>query len=98
MAATRHDSRPRFKCVLFLALWVLAWTPAPALAYIDPASGGMLFQALAIVFASISGAFLFFSRQIRTFVASMRRRLRGLGLGNSTPGDDPVADDPAEGV
>jgi hypothetical protein len=49
----------------------------PALAYIDPSTGGMLFQILAVAFASLSAILLIFSRQIRTFVARLRRLLRG---------------------
>jgi hypothetical protein len=52
----------------------------PALAYIDPSTGGMLFQILAVAFASLSAILLIFSRQIRTFVARFRRLLRGSGV------------------
>jgi hypothetical protein len=48
----------------------------PALAYIDPNTGGILFQALAASFAVISGVILLFSRQIRNGFARARRRLR----------------------
>ena len=44
--------------------------------YIDPNTGGMLFQILAALFALISGAILFFSGKIRMFFAQMRRRFR----------------------
>ena len=44
--------------------------------YIDPNTGGMLFQILAALFALISGAILFFSGRIRMFIAQFRRRLR----------------------
>ena len=37
----------------------------PALAYIDPNTGGMLFQALAASFTVLTGFALLFSRQIR---------------------------------
>ena len=46
----------------------------PALAYIDPNTGGMLFQWLAIAFGSLSAFLLIFSRQIRAFFAKVRRR------------------------
>lgn len=42
--------------------------------YIDPNTGGMLFQALAAVFAVISGALLVFSSKIRAGIARLRRR------------------------
>ena len=45
-------------------------------AYIDPNSGGMLFQILAVAFTAMSGAFFFFSRQIKTFFAGLRRKKR----------------------
>ena len=45
--------------------------------YIDPNTGGMLFQVLAVVFAAFSGMVLVFSRQIRTGVGRIRRLFRG---------------------
>jgi hypothetical protein len=48
----------------------------PALAYIDPNTGGILFQALAASFAVFSGVILIFSRQIRNGFARAKRRLR----------------------
>lgn len=44
--------------------------------YIDPNTGGMLFQILAIAFAALSGFVLFFSGKIRMFFAKLRRRAR----------------------
>jgi LPXTG-motif cell wall-anchored protein len=44
--------------------------------YIDPNTGGMLFQALAGMLAVVSGALFFFSRQIRSGIARLRRRFR----------------------
>ena len=44
--------------------------------YIDPNTGGMLFQALAGLFAVITGVLFFFSRNIRQWIARMRRRGR----------------------
>lgn len=46
------------------------------MAYIDPNSGGMIFQALAIGLGLLSGFFLFFSGQIRSFWARLRRHQR----------------------
>ncbi len=48
-----------------------------ALAYIDPNTGGMLFQVLAAGFAVFSGILLIFSRQIRSIVGKSKRSLRG---------------------
>jgi len=47
-------------------------------AYIDPNTGGLLFQVLAAAFAVLSGAALIFSRQIRMGLARIRRSLRSL--------------------
>ena len=46
--------------------------------YIDPNTGGMLFQALAASFAVLSGLALVFSRQIRAVFARVKRSLRSL--------------------
>jgi hypothetical protein len=42
--------------------------------YIDPNTGGLLFQALAVVFAAISGSVLIFSGRIKMWWARMRRK------------------------
>lgn len=44
--------------------------------YIDPNTGGILFQALAGLLAVISGVLFFFSRNIRQWFARARRRGR----------------------
>jgi len=44
--------------------------------YIDPNTGGMLFQLLAVLFAAFSGILLFFSRQIKTGIARLMRFFR----------------------
>jgi hypothetical protein len=44
--------------------------------YIDPNTGGILFQALAGLLAVITGVLFFFSRNIRQWFARMRRRGR----------------------
>jgi hypothetical protein len=44
--------------------------------YIDPNTGGMLFQILAVIFAALSGMILLFSSKIRMFWAKLRRRVR----------------------
>lgn len=46
------------------------------LAYVDPSSGGLLFQILAAGFVAISGMVLFFSSQIRMMFARFQRWLR----------------------
>lgn len=44
--------------------------------YIDPNTGGILFQALAAILAVASGVLLVFSSKIRQGIARLRRRLR----------------------
>lgn len=44
--------------------------------YIDPNTGGVLFQALAGVLAVFSGVMLAFSRNIRQWLARARREVR----------------------
>lgn len=44
--------------------------------YIDPNTGGILYQALAAAFAVVSVVLLSFSGRIRQFFARMRRRMR----------------------
>ncbi|MBI3159863.1 MAG: hypothetical protein HYZ26_09725 [Chloroflexi bacterium] len=44
--------------------------------YIDPNTGGMLFQVLAIAFTAVSGFVLVFSGRIKMFIARLRRKNR----------------------
>ncbi len=44
--------------------------------YIDPGSGGMLFQILAVAFGVISGTVLMFSSKIKMTIAKWRRSMR----------------------
>jgi len=44
--------------------------------YIDPNTGGVLFQALAAILAVATGALLIFSGKIRAMIARLRRRIR----------------------
>jgi len=41
--------------------------------YIDPSTGGLLFQVLAIAFTAISGVVLLFSNRIKMFFKRLRR-------------------------
>lgn len=50
--------------------------------YIDPASGGMLFQILLILFGMVSGAVLIFSSKIKLGLSKLRRSFREK-LGNT---------------
>ncbi len=55
----------------------LGWASAiPVLGYIDPATGGMIFQVLAGMFALFSGLGLVFRRRIQMVLARMMRSLR----------------------
>lgn len=70
---------------------LLAAQPAQA-AYIDPNTGGMLFQALAAFFALISGMLLVFSSRLRMAAARLWRRVRERRAGGpegsaESPGD-----------
>ena len=42
--------------------------------YIDPSSGGLLFQVLAVAFTAISGVILLFSNRIKMFFSRRRRK------------------------
>jgi len=61
--------------------------------YIDPNTGGMLFQVLAALFAVLSGAILFFSGRIRMFFAQLQRRIRE---GSGRSGDQAEINDAEE--
>jgi len=45
-------------------------------AYIDPNTGGMFFQILAVLFGIISGALLLFSGKIKSLFYRVKRRIR----------------------
>ena len=44
--------------------------------YIDPNTGGVLFQTLAVLFGVFSGAILLFSSRIKMGIAKLRRKMR----------------------
>jgi hypothetical protein len=44
--------------------------------YIDPNTGGMLFQILAVVFGLISGIVLLFSGRLKMIAARLMRQIR----------------------
>jgi hypothetical protein len=56
---------------------ILTSLPSAPHAYIDPNTGGMLFQMLAVILAVFSGLIFFFSRQIKMIFARIKRQLRG---------------------
>lgn len=45
------------------------------LVYVDPSTGGLFVQFLTFVFAAVSGALFFFSRQMKLAFARLRRFL-----------------------
>ena len=57
--------------------------------YIDPNTGGMLFQVLAAYQAGVAGVVLLLSGKIRAYIARFRRSIRGDSLDNET--DTPEA-------
>jgi hypothetical protein len=69
--------RTLLKSIVLATAFSLA-SVQPALAYIDPNTGGILFQALAAAFAVMTGFALIFSRQIRAAFARFRRFLYDL--------------------
>jgi hypothetical protein len=87
---------------LLLSLILGLTSAQPALAYIDPNTGGMLFQILAVAFASVSALLLIFSRQIRMRFARAKRGMRSVFGKNpesgppstSVEGSDPEAESP----
>lgn len=44
--------------------------------YIDPNSGGMLFQVLVVLFSTLTGVLLVFSGRIRAYIGKLRRRMQ----------------------
>ena len=52
--------------------------------YIDPGSGGMLFQILAVAFGVFSGTVLMFSGRIKMMIAKWRRSTRKEENSNET--------------
>jgi hypothetical protein len=44
--------------------------------YIDPSSGGLLFQVLLVAFGMVSGVVLVFSSRIKMGISKLRRTLR----------------------
>ena len=66
--------------------------------YIDPNTGGMLFQVLATLLAVFSGMALIFSSKIRSFFARIRRSQRGEtnDTESSLPEDSSISSSPPQ--
>ena len=56
--------------------------------YIDPSTGGMLFQILAVVFAALSGVILFFSGRIKMAFRRIVRNVRERGQESSETNEE----------
>lgn len=59
--------------------------------YIDPNTGGQIFQLLAVIFAALSGMVLVFSSKIRMFWSRLKRRFRESGSDTPSEVDTPDA-------
>lgn len=57
--------------------------------YIDPNTGGQIFQLLAVIFAALSGIILVFSSKIRMFWSRLKRRIRESGSDSPSEIDNP---------
>lgn len=60
--------------------------------YIDPNTGGLLFQALAALLAVFSGAALLFSGKIRAALARLRRNIHNDPAAVENPPHEPESD------
>jgi hypothetical protein len=56
--------------------------------YIDPSTGGMLFQILAVLFAALSGVILFFSSKIKMAYRRLLRSIRERGKETDSPAEE----------
>ena len=65
------------KATAIVFLMSLAIYGTAQAAYIDPNTGGMLFQLLAVLIGVISGVLLLFSNQLKKAFYRMKRSLRG---------------------
>lgn len=70
-------ARPRLLVILFALVVSISFVQtAWAAQYIDPNTGGMLFQFLAVAFGLASGLVLLFYGRIKMYVARAMRLLR----------------------
>jgi len=65
------------KAIIIVFLISLAAYRTAMAAYIDPNTGGLLFQVLAVLIGVISGALLLFSSQVKKLFYRAKRSLRG---------------------
>jgi hypothetical protein len=71
-------NRHMVKSVILALIASLVGVTSAFAAYVDPNTGGMLFQLLAVLFTVFSGILLFFSARIRMAFARVVRFVRGL--------------------
>jgi hypothetical protein len=64
-------------------------------AYIDPNTGGMLFQILAVLFGVISGAFLLFSGKIKGYYYQLKRQMQSSEPKNTDEPEHPDFKEPS---
>jgi len=69
------------KATTIVFLMVLTVFGTARAAYIDPNTGGMLFQLLAVLIGVISGVLLLFSNQVKRAFYRIKRSLRGSKAG-----------------
>ena len=65
------------KFALYVLILSLVWAQPAQAGYIDPNTGGMLFQILAVIFSVLSGIILIFSGRIKMMVFRIIRLLNG---------------------
>jgi hypothetical protein len=65
------------KSAVIVMVVALAGVRPAFAAYLDPNTGGMMFQLLAVLFGLFSGLILFFSGRIRMLYYRTMRKLRG---------------------
>ncbi len=71
-------TRIRVGMFSMVMVFLFALPQSAQAAYIDPNTGGMLFQILAVVFGFFSAAVLLFSSRIRMTAARFKRLIRNL--------------------
>ncbi len=85
------NKRILYGVVVFLVGTFFISPPAEAGGYLDPNTGGLVFQLLAASFAFLSGLILIFARRIRMTIARVRRTMRdriGNGPDSGSVGHD----------
>ncbi len=76
--ATRGERirQPGARFALACLAVTLLMVPMSASAYVDPNSGGLLFQLLAPLFAAIAGCWMFLRRWFAALFSKLKHKLR----------------------